>query len=130
MSRRLLLLSTFFCVVAACGLVVQAILHTGKNVTPFTIDQIQVGMTEAEVENILGGPAACYYHVSLMRFDGCDVGINGEWYSETEMVSVFFAEGKAYMKRTGRRPTSGERPASVRGPMWRIARYFSSRLIE
>jgi hypothetical protein len=83
-------------------------------------------MTEAEVEEILGGPAGYYGHVAFCGLRRCELGIYGEWNGQNKTISVVFYKGKVLQKRMGVAASPYARPPSIRSPLWRIQQILSS----
>ncbi len=116
----ILIILTF---IAVNGLIRKFFLHTGGNITATAFAQIQDGMTETEVEEILGGLASHYGHVCFCG-PNSEIGIFGEWTKEREAITVIFYKGKACEKRMGATPSPYGRQPSIRSPLWRIQRIF------
>lgn len=95
-------------------------LRCGRNVSEESFALVQLGMTEAEVETILGGPAEYYGHTSFFSFNGCFGGIVGEWRTGDKVIAVSFVEGKAVVKRMMGYFNPSQQPPSPRGVGWRL----------
>jgi hypothetical protein len=125
MKWRALLILGLVCIFAAGVLSLRSLFHTGDNVTPAAFAHIQVGMTERQVEQILGGPAPYYNDVCFLGPTGCESGVYGEWCSGSAAIWVTFYDGKVCDKRMGVRSNPIDRPASIRGLSWRVQRLVS-----
>jgi hypothetical protein len=128
MHRRFIIIVMLASSLTGAGLFTYLLLHSGGNVTQAAFVQIQDGMTEPEVERILGGPADYYAQVCFFSLNGCDCdhGIDGEWQGERDRIRVTFYKGEVCLKRMGPAFNPDGRPPCIRGRLWRVLRHFGS----
>jgi hypothetical protein len=126
-KRLSLLLLSFAVLVAACGLFLLP--RPDARITPANCDKIRQGMTEREVEAILGGPAGFYTgwpHPVVIFGRGFPIPwMDKYWFGEDGMIAVNFdpAEGKAsrahFYQRTVYKSRRGRLMAWLQGRLRR-----------
>jgi len=89
-SHRLLWVFSALLIMAICAIVVSG-RPQRPGITQENFDRIHIGMTEAEVLQILGGPPGNYAHYAHRPFDEVDAGRNlytRRWNGDEGIVDV------------------------------------------
>jgi len=79
------------------GLLLLALLACGTKVNQANYDRVQKGMTQAEVEKILGSPTEAS-NLTVLGFSGT----SSTWKSKEGTVTVHYLNGKVQIKQFGK----------------------------
>jgi len=92
-SRALLLMLALVVCLAAGFVVFLWVTAPGHHITFENLQQIQAGMTEQEVETILGAPAGDYSNGRTRMWGGVSIskGVNKKWIADDCAIEVAFA---------------------------------------
>jgi hypothetical protein len=125
-KRKWLLGITLFLLLLSSGGIGWRLLAQSR-VTEGNFERIEMGMTEAEVESLLGGPAAENNYECFLGALPTSDGVGGNWYGSDVTIHVSFLNNAVAMKRL--RPP-GREETTLDNWWWstnhRFHRYFGS----
>ena len=95
--RRLLIAFGVFTILVAIALAVFILTRTRVNIDPATAARISQGMTETEVDGVIGGPEGSYGRGSILGRSEFDVGLaipgsakRKRWSGDAGIILVWF----------------------------------------